>query len=165
MQLKHVKTILCITLIVLAGCANTNREPDERVQNYRYSTIDDELWVIDSDGESYLVPVEGQNFYPLASPNSDWLAVEVQLFSNLRTLKIYRKVVNEYVETDHPAATYLWQRAAQENGVDPDNVTYPGIRILRWLNEDRIEVEMSGRDSNGEAFSLTFQFDVSELQK
>lgn len=156
---------LYLVLGLAVGCSSPDRNQlDNWPEPYNYSFIDSELWLRTPQGVSHRIELEGQGLHPLASPDGQWLAVEVQLMSNLRSLKIYEKTAEGFKEPALKAATYLWQRAKREDGVDTDNILNPAVRVEKWLNRETLQVVLSCEQTNGKSYQRSFALTMSELK-
>lgn len=150
MPIKPALLWLCIGICY--GCAQPLARPPANPPTTQFATLDGTLWAHSSGGR-FNVPVQGQAFRPLPSPNGEWLAVEVQTLSNLRTLRIFRQSEHGFAETAQNASTYLWQQARVADAVDTDNIRDPAVGVINWLADSRgLNVELHAVLDSGEPY-------------
>ena len=151
---------------MMTGCVNNAVDTQKTVPQWQFSTINNALWLQSPNGERHQLPLQGQEYYPLPSPDGQWLAVEVQQLSNLRTLRIFEHSAEGPRETAVNASTYLWRHARELDGIDTDNIRYPAIRVVRWHpSSHALDVELRGETGDDAAYVKTLTLRIDTLIK
>ncbi len=150
-MMKSSVLLLVVLLLFLQGCYEKVDQFEKRMiepVEVQVAVREGALFIGD-EKESYLLADDAKDYRVIPSPEGSWLAVETQLFSNLEIIRVYKKADDgRYRPLDDAVATKLWRDISTEEGFSIDDVRYPRMGFLSWVDKDTMLINMSGESAD-----------------
>ena len=152
--------LLFITLASLQGCSgksNVQKEPPAEYAHVQTFTDNGTLSIRDKNS-SYVLANDAISYRAIASPQGGWLAVETLLFSNLQIIRAYqRDTAGRYAALQKPIAIKIWADLSKKEAFSTEDVRYPRMHFLRWIDEHNMLINVSG-EYNGKSIDHNITF-------
>lgn len=118
----------------------------EAVQEETLSFIKKEGILKVKEGEKVcLLADDAIDYETFVSPDATLIAVETLLMSNLQIVRVYKKDAEGCFQAlKNRLSTKLWQALSEQEVFTLDDVTHPHMKFLKWIDNEQIEIELSG---------------------
>ena len=101
--------------------------------------------IVTNGEKSCLLVKEAIAYETYVSPDTQMIAVEVQLLSNLQIIRMYKKnSAGCYKPFKNPLSTKLWGTLSEKKGFSIDDVLHPRMQFLKWVDNNQILIKISG---------------------
>jgi len=134
--MKKIRYILLF--LVLLSFISCNKSND--IDKVKTVVKDGILKVIDKD-KSYILADDALDYNVIYS--SQYLIVETRVFSNLQTIRVYKKN-GIFKQINPPVAQVLWNRVCKKNRINIEDIRYPQMSFIKWINKNKILVNLTG---------------------
>jgi len=68
--------------------------------------------------------------------------------SNLQIIRVYKKDAKGcFQPLKNALSTKLWRDLSKKEGFTVEDVSHPRMKFLKWLNNEQVEIELSGEVS------------------
>lgn len=85
------------------------------------------------------------DYETFVSPDATLIAVETLLMSNLQIVRVYTKDAEGcFYPLKNRLSTKLWHDLSEQEEFTLDDVSYPRMKFLKWIDNKQIEIELSG---------------------
>ena len=159
--------LFALALLTLCGGVSCSKVPivysnTKIVNNLQFINKDGVLSTLNPKNNCILAD-DAIDYEAFVSPDKNFVAVETLLISNIQILRVYKKDINDcYLSPNASISKYLWQNISQKNEFNIEGVIHPRIKFLRWINNDSIEVQLSG-EINTKEFNEHIDYDLRKL--
>lgn len=134
---------LYLALVLLPGCGEET-QPANLLHIHTSANDAGELWASVNDSESIRLLHDAQGYRPLASPDGEWLAVEVRLMSDLEVVRLFRRDGARFISADKDVTAVAWLEVAATYDVELEALGRTKARVSGWSNEGKIlQLELS----------------------
>jgi hypothetical protein len=100
-------------------------------------------------GKVCLLADDAIDYETFVSPDATLIAVETLLMSNLQIVRVYKKDAEGCFQAlKNRLSTKLWQAFSEQEGFTLDDVSHPRMKFLKWIDNEQIELELSGEIDN-----------------
>ena len=144
--------IVFFSLLILNTIETTeeNELPDttQEANKITFSKENGKLILHTPQNEHCLLATDAIAYEPYVSPHGTWIAVEIQLLSNLQIIRIYRKDRKGcYHALQPPFSTKVWQKIARKQGFTFEDVIHPRMQFIKWIDNEHLQIEVLGEVS------------------
>ena len=103
------------------------------------------------------------DYETFVSPDTTLIAVETLLMSNLQIIRVYKKdATGCFYPLKHALSTKLWHDLSEQVGFTVDDVSYPRMKFLKWIDNEQVQIELSGEVEN-KAVDANVSYDLRVL--
>lgn len=144
---RYFLLILLITFPLLeVGCQEIPQRDKHAEQASALSFIKKDGTLKSKEREkSCLLADDAIDYEVFVSPDTKLIAVETLLMSNLQIIRVYKKNANGcFQPLKHVLSTKLWHKLSTEKGFSLDDIRYPKMRFLKWIDHDTMLINLSG---------------------
>ncbi len=115
---------------------------------------------IEESEKAYILADDAIDYEVFLSPDKKAFAVEALLMSNLQIIRIYTKNSNNKFEPqNNPISKKLWHDFSKQKKFEIEDVSYPHMRFIKWINNNQLLVELSG-DVNNITVDTNISYDL-----
>lgn len=125
-----------------------------------FRIADGQLFFVDPERGEQLLADDALDYVVHVAPGNELIAVETVLFSNLQTLRVYRRAGRRWSEVEGVSSS-LWEQASRQLGLDTEAIERARCRFKRWDDDGNAVLTMSGETAAGE-FALELRHDLDE---
>lgn len=140
-------------LILLITFAFLEVSCEDMPQHKQATEHNNTLMFIKKDGilkvqegeKSCLLADDAIDYEVFVSPDTNLIAVETLLMSNLQIIRVYKKDTEDcFHPLKHVLSTKLWHDLSEQEGFTVDDVSQPRMKFLKWINNEQVKIELSG---------------------
>ena len=148
---KYLLLILLITFPLLeVGCQEIQTHDTQVKQVSTLSFIKKDGTLQSKEGNRIcLLADDAIDYEVFVSPDTNMLAVETLIMSDLQIIRIYKKDTTAcFHPLKDPLSTKLWHTLSVKKGFVVEDVSHPRMKFLKWTGNKQITVELSGEIDN-----------------
>jgi len=128
---------LFLALVLVTSCGE-GTQPANVLHIHTNANDAGELWASVNDSEPIRLLHDAQGYRPLASPDGEWLAVEVRLMSQLEVVRLFRRDGARFIPADKDVTAVAWREVAAAYNVELEALGHTKARVSGWNNEGTI---------------------------
>jgi len=104
---------------------------------------------IEESEKAYILADDALDYDIFLSPDKRAFAVETLLMSNLQIIRIYTKNGNNKFESQNTSVSKkLWNDFSKQKKFKIEDVCYPRMKFIKWIDNNQLLVELSGDINN-----------------
>lgn len=148
---RYILPVLLVSfLVTVSNCQKIlqSNMKNEQVITLSFSKENGTLKVR-SGGEICLLADDAIDYDTFVSPNATLIAVETLMMSNLQIIRVYKKDAKGcFQPLKNKLATKLWNDLSVKEGFSMDNINYPRMKFLKWIDNNQVSIALSGEIDN-----------------
>jgi len=142
--MRRALVLQAAAMLCLASLACGGGEATAPPAVHTESLPDGSFTVTVGAGEPQRLIEAAQQYRPVLSPDSRWLAVETRLFSDLQVVRVFRRDGDRFEEVDPDPVLATWARVASREGFLVEDVVRARASVAGWDDDDVLILELSG---------------------
>jgi len=144
---RYFLFILLITFPFLeVGCREIPQSNEHAEHNNTLIfSKNDGILKVKAGEKSCLLANDAIDYEVFISPDTNLIAVETLLMSNLQIVRVYKKENDGcFRPLKHALSVKLWNDLSKKEGFTVEDVSHPRMKFLKWLDNTQVSIELSG---------------------
>lgn len=148
---RYILPVLLVSfLLTVLNCQEITQSNMKNEQSVTLSfTKENGTLKVKSGKEICLLADDAIDYETFVSPNATMIAVETLLMSNLQIVRVYKKDAEGcFKPVNHALAKKLWNDLSVKEGFLVEDINYPRMRFLKWIDNEQVFIRLSGEVDN-----------------
>lgn len=124
-----------LLVLILLGCTQ-EAATEKWLSIHTHTNAANELWVTVGNTEPQLLLKEALNYRPVLSQSGQWLAVEMQLMSNLTVVRLFEMRNNQFTAVENDITRDAWRRVTSQKEINLNDVEAGSTYLSGFSNDE-----------------------------